>query len=100
MLVAFSVPDVAHRCASSLFCRSADLTSLPAGGQEKKHDLFGVWIIRGQKIPDIMLNVPGTELYTWTKQVWPMDEETKQKFTAYLSRDSVRGECLDCKIFK
>jgi elongation factor 1-gamma len=69
-------------------------------GLDNKHDLFGFWIIRGQEIPDLMLDVPDVDLYQWTKISWPVDDETKLKIKEILAWGNVRGECIDGKTFK
>lgn len=62
--------------------------------------LNGVWLFRGQQVPQEMMDNPDAEYYTWTK-VDVTTEEGKKKVKEYFMGDSVNGKPIcDRRYFK
>jgi elongation factor 1-gamma len=51
-------------------------------GEEKKHEVSGLWVFRGKGLPEIVLDVEDTELFEWT-EIADINAE-KEKITDYL----------------
>eukprot|EP00996_Jenningsia_fusiforme_P000698 NODE_1630_length_1464_cov_395.661484_g1472_i0.p1 GENE.NODE_1630_length_1464_cov_395.661484_g1472_i0~~NODE_1630_length_1464_cov_395.661484_g1472_i0.p1 ORF type:complete len:437 (-),score=112.19 NODE_1630_length_1464_cov_395.661484_g1472_i0:154-1401(-) len=69
-------------------------------GEDKQHEITGFWIIRGDKIPDTMLDVPDTELYDWVKVEGGLAANS-EKIKNFMNWDPIDGKaCLDGKTFK
>jgi elongation factor 1-gamma len=59
----------------------------------------GMWIFRGQEMPNLMKENPDAEWYTWNKCTY--DDASKAQFEAFMTADSVEGEkVLDRRYFK
>eukprot|EP00993_Chasmostoma_nieuportense_P000709 NODE_1652_length_1424_cov_94.979183_g1568_i0.p1 GENE.NODE_1652_length_1424_cov_94.979183_g1568_i0~~NODE_1652_length_1424_cov_94.979183_g1568_i0.p1 ORF type:complete len:450 (-),score=150.52 NODE_1652_length_1424_cov_94.979183_g1568_i0:73-1272(-) len=70
-------------------------------GTEKQHEIQGFWLFRGPELPDLMLDVPDTELYEWKKIDFANVDKEKERIKLILNWETIDGkECLDGKTFK
>ena len=51
-------------------------------GEDKVHDIVGLWIFRGKGLPEIVTDVEDTELFTWEEI--PDVNAQKEQITDYL----------------
>lgn len=69
-------------------------------GEDKKHDLVGMWVFRGKGMPEIVSEVVDTELFDWV-EIKDVQAE-KEKITDYLCWEgpTIADPVLEGRCFK
>ncbi|KAG8342208.1 Glutathione S transferase N terminal domain [Trypanosoma vivax] len=69
-------------------------------GEEKKHDIVGMWVFRGKGMPDIVKEVEDTELFDWEEI--PDVRAQRERITDYLCWEgkTIPKPVLEGRVFK